>query len=197
MRLLTLCGAPGVGKTRLALEVAAQMAESFFDGVVFVPLAPLRDAGLVTSAIARRVGVREGDPRPLDEHVIETLRHRETLLLLDNFEHLIEASQVVSALLDACPSLKVLVTSRAPLRLRGEHQYAVAPLALPPPDTAFDALAGVPAVTLLVERAHARRADFTLTIDNAQRDFRHLPAPQRSTLGARTRRRPPCALLSP
>ncbi len=168
MRLLTLCGAPGVGKTRLALEVAGQIAERFFDGVAFVPLASLRDAGLLTSAIARRVGVREGDARPVDEHVIETLRPRETLLLLDNFEHLIDAGPMVSALLDACPSLKVLVTSRAPLRLRGEQQYAVVPLALPPPDTSLDALAGVPAVTLLIERAHARRANFTLTVDNAR-----------------------------
>jgi predicted ATPase len=150
------------------LEVAGQIAESFFDGAVFVPLAPLRDASLVTSAIARRVGVREGDPRPLDEHVIDSLRPRETLLLLDNFEHLIEAGPVVSALLDACPSLKVLVTSRAPLRVRGEHQYAVAPLALPTPDIGLDALASIPAVTLLIERAHARRPDFTLTQENAR-----------------------------
>jgi predicted ATPase/transcriptional regulator with XRE-family HTH domain len=154
-QLLTLTGPGGVGKTRLAIEVADQIAADFADGTVFVDLAPLRDPGLVLGAIAQRLGIDERDATPLPELVTAALRARHLLVLLDNFEHLLPARQTLLALLEACPRVVMLVTSRVSLRVRGGRDYPIAPLALPetvsPPETLPDS----PAVKLFVERAYA------------------------------------------
>jgi non-specific serine/threonine protein kinase len=172
VRLLTLTGPGGVGKTRLALAVTDRLAGegADADGATFVDLAPLPDAGLVIPAIARAVGVQVAGERPAVEVVAEALRARPRLLLLDNFEHLLPAGDAVAALLAACPALTLLVTSRAPLRLRWEHELPLAPLALPAAEVADDpeALARVAAVALFVERARAARPEFALTAANAR-----------------------------
>ena len=131
--LLTLSGPGGTGKTRLALQVAADLLPAFADGVWFVDLAPLADPELITATIATTVGLRESGSTSLREVLTSYLRERELLLVLDNFEHVVDGAPQVGALLAACPRLKVLVTSRAVLRVYGEHEYAVPPLALPPP----------------------------------------------------------------
>jgi DNA-binding CsgD family transcriptional regulator len=130
-RLLTLTGTGGTGKTRLALRVAAEAAEADPDGVCFVDLAPLTDHTLVAKAIASALGVFEHPTEPLPAILKRVLAQRELLLLLDNFEHVIEAAPLVSELLTASPCLKVLVTSREPLHLDGEQEYLVPPLSLP------------------------------------------------------------------
>jgi predicted ATPase/DNA-binding SARP family transcriptional activator len=153
--LVTLTGTPGVGKTRLALEVAAGLVEAFEGGVWFVDLAPIRDAELVLSVIATAMGVRETDTRPLRESVRRFPRSRQILLVLDNFEQLLPAASMVAELLEAAPGLKVLVTSRAALCLRGEHEMPVPPLA------------EEVGVRLLVTRAAEVASGFTMTEQNA------------------------------
>jgi excisionase family DNA binding protein len=128
VRLLTLTGPGGVGKTRLALAIGQALAEDYADGVAFVDLAPVADPAAVDMAIAHVLGVRDAGERPVEEGIIAHLHHRDLLLLLDNFEHLLPAAPLVSRLLAACPQLAVLTTSRAPLRLRGERVLAVTPL---------------------------------------------------------------------
>jgi len=123
IQLLTLTGPGGVGKTRLAIEVARQMAGDFADGAVFVDLAPLRDPGLVLSAVAQRLGVDERDATPLTELLATALRARHLLILLDNFEHVLAARDSVLALLEACPRVALLVTSRVALNVRGGREY--------------------------------------------------------------------------
>src|SRR5688500_10378340 len=129
--LLTLTGPGGVGKTRLALDVAADVAGSFADGVAFVSLAPIRDPALVIPTIAQGLGLRDMGSRPLAERLVAFLRPRHHLLVLDNFEQLLDAAPLLADLLAACPRLTLLVTSRAKLRLSGEHDFPVLPLALP------------------------------------------------------------------
>ena len=160
VRLVNLTGPGGVGKTRLALQVAANHSASFPDGTFFVPLAALRDPGLVVTTIAHAVGLRNiGDETALGE-LIGHLRARRALLVLDNFEHLLDAAPVLSELLAACPDLKVLVTSRSLLRLTAEHEYVVPPLALPDPfqPADLDRLHRVPAAALFLERLSANAA---------------------------------------
>jgi predicted ATPase/transcriptional regulator with XRE-family HTH domain len=132
MRLVTLTGPGGVGKTRLGLQVAAELVEDFADGVYFVDLAPVRDPNLVSSAIAQILGVREIGSQPLLERLKDELRDKHMLLLLDNLEHLLDAAAAIAELLAATVRLKLLVTSREQLHLRGEQEVAVPPLALPP-----------------------------------------------------------------
>ena len=131
IQLLVLTGPGGVGKTRLAIEVAGQIAGDLADGAMFVDLAPLRDPGLVLSAIAQRLGVDERDSAPLPGRLAAALRARQMLILLDNFEHLLAARDSVLALLEACPQLIMLVTSRVALDVRGGREYPIAPLAVP------------------------------------------------------------------
>jgi predicted ATPase/DNA-binding XRE family transcriptional regulator len=168
-RLLVLTGAGGVGKTRLALQVANDLWADFADGVAFVDLAGVADVTLVLPIAARGLGVREESGRPLMEALRERLRGLRPLLVLDNCEHL-PLAPLVAELLAACPELRVLATSRAPLHLKGEQLYPVLPLAVPPPDPlpSVEELLQVPAVYLFVQRARAVRPDFELTGANAR-----------------------------
>ncbi|MDQ4127315.1 MAG: helix-turn-helix domain-containing protein, partial [Actinomycetota bacterium] len=168
-RLVTLTGPGGVGKTRLALEAANEVAERFPDGVAFVALAPVSAPDLLAPSVARALGLREASVKPVRELVHGYLGEKHLLLVLDNFEHLIEAAPEVAALLAAGPSTKVLVTSRAPLRLRGEQEYPVAPLAVPDPTRVPDAedVTASPAAELFVERAQEANPSFLLTRKNA------------------------------
>ena len=169
VRLLTLTGAGGSGKTRLAVEVAAGLLDAFADGVFFIDLVPVHDPALVVAAIARQLGLQDAGARPLRERLKRFLSERQVLLVLDNFEHLLPAAEQVAELLVACPRLKVLVTGRAALDLRWEHQFGVPPL--PVPDLrqplAFEELAQSPAIALFVERARAAQPTFRLTSSNA------------------------------
>jgi predicted ATPase/DNA-binding XRE family transcriptional regulator len=167
--LLTLTGTGGVGKTRLALTIAHEVAPAYPDGVVFVDLAPLRDPDLVLTAIAQALGVRQVPDRSLLEVLIAIIRARRLLLILDNVEHLLSGAIQVVSLLEHCPLLQILATSRAPLRVRGEQLQPVAPLAVPAMDGAQDpaALGDVEAVALFVARARAANPSFALTEQNA------------------------------
>jgi predicted ATPase/DNA-binding XRE family transcriptional regulator len=168
-RLVTLTGPGGVGKTRLALEVARGAADLFHDGVLFVDLAPLGDAVLVLSAVSQALGLRATGDRSLLDTLRSYLREKRLLLLLDNFEHVLGAVPEVASLVSSCPNLTVLATSRAPLRVRGERQYPVPPLGLPDPIHTPDVeeVARAPAVQLFVERAREASPSFELTENNA------------------------------
>ena len=130
-RLLTLTGPGGVGKTRLAIRIAEDAASDFPDGVVFAPLAAITDPDLIGPALADVFGVREGSGRSVVAALPAALRERRLLLLLDNFEQIVEAAPMVAEVLEACPDLTILVTSRAPLRVSGEQDLPVPPLSLP------------------------------------------------------------------
>jgi predicted ATPase/serine/threonine protein kinase len=167
-RLLTLTGPGGTGKTRLALELARRGAGRHVDGAHVVRLAAVATADLVAAAVAQSLGLREGGAQRADELVAATLAGRDMLLVLDNFEHVLEAAPLVTRLLATAPRLTVLVTSREPLRLHGEQELPVPPLALPAPTAATVATVGESeAVRLFVQRARAGRPDFALTDENA------------------------------
>jgi predicted ATPase len=168
--LVTLTGPGGVGKTRLAIQVAADRASQFADGVAFISLASLKDPQLMELTVARALGVSEADGQSIGERLLEYLRPKELLLLLDNFEHLLSAAPLATQLLDAAPQLKLLVTSREPLRVRDERVVPVLPLALPAasPLPDLDRLSRVPAVALFVARVREVQPDFALTAANAQ-----------------------------
>ncbi len=158
VRLLTLTGPGGVGKTRLAIQVASDLRDAFADGVGFVSLAVLRDPRLVAPAVARALRVREEGTRPTKLTLEDALRGRRLLLVLDNFEQVSAAAPLVADLLAASPGLKVLVTSRSPLHIRAEHEFPLAPLELPSrgAGVARDVVAGCAAVALFVDRARSR-----------------------------------------
>src|SRR5688500_39155 len=167
VQLVTLIGPGGTGKTRLALQAAAELLDEFSDGVFFVPLAPLTESGLVSAAIASALGLREEGGQPLAERLRDFVAEKTLLLVLDNFEHLVEAAPAAGELLGSAAGLKVLATSRMPLHLRAEHEYPVPPLSLPrrqPPPTA-EQLSQYEAVRLFIARAQAVKPDFT--VDNA------------------------------
>jgi predicted ATPase/DNA-binding XRE family transcriptional regulator len=160
IRLLTLTGPGGVGKTRLAVEAASKAADDFANGVSFVPLGDNHDPELVASIVARAVGLRQARD-PLDETLVQHLQNKQTLLVLDTFEHLLDAAPLVGSLLEACPRLTALVTSRAALNLRGEHEIIVPPLELPddPQHVRGDELHQYASTALFLERAQGLKSD--------------------------------------
>lgn len=169
IRLLTITGTGGIGKTRLGLQVAADLLNDFADGVCFVPLAPVSDPALIVPAIAQTLGLREtGDQSPL-AHLKAYLHEQHLLLFLDNFEQVIQAAPILTELLEACPFLKCLVTSREVLRLRGEQELPLRPLTLPDlkhlPES--ETLAEFAAVDLFIQRVQSVRPDFQMTQANA------------------------------
>jgi predicted ATPase/DNA-binding SARP family transcriptional activator/DNA-binding CsgD family transcriptional regulator len=169
-RLLTLTGAGGSGKTRLALELARDLVGTYPDGVWLVELAPLSDPALVPQALAAAVGVHEQSGRPLEDTLADHLRTKNSLLVLDNCEHLVDAAaRLAHAVLSACPKLRVLATSREPLGVQGEVVRQVPPLCLPDAEGAssIESLRSTEAVRLFVDRARSRLPDFELTEENA------------------------------
>lgn len=162
VRLLTLTGPVGVGKTRLALEAGQRLLGEYRDGVFLVALAPVQDPAVVPTATAMVLGVREARDCDLTKSVADFLAAKESLLIFDNFEHLLPATSFLSELLSTCTDLRVLVTSRARLHLYGEHEMVVLPLALPERDDPLNA-ADVAAVRLFCDRAQAAQAGFHLT----------------------------------
>src|SRR6266487_327445 len=169
MRILTLTGPGGVGKTRLGLQIATDMQDDFRDGICFVPLASISDADLVIPGIAQVLGLTDAGDQPLSERLKVYLHKKHMLLLLDNFEQVVTAAPELSELIAFCPGLKILVTSRSVLHIRGEHEFPVLPLALP--DTKHlpesEALAQYPAVALFIQCAQNVRHDFQITNTNA------------------------------
>lgn len=169
VRLVTLTGTGGVGKSRLAVQTARKTAGLFPDGTSFVGLAPLAEPALVMPTVLRALGVPEAGSPSAGEALAAHLREKTSLLVLDNFEHLLAAAPEVAALLGACPDLSVLVTSRAPLRVRGEHEYPLSPLALPAStrSPSEETVLASPSGALFVERAGATSPSFRLSRDNA------------------------------
>jgi predicted ATPase/class 3 adenylate cyclase len=169
VRLVTVTGPGGIGKTRLAIQVAAELVDAFSDGVWFVRLSPLVDPELVVPTIAQTLGLREAGSQPIAETLSEYLADKQLLLVLDNFEQVAGAAGALAALLAGCPGLRVVVTSRIRLRLRGEREYPLAPLSLPDPrhPPTPDALSQYAAVALFIQRATEARATFAVTVSNA------------------------------
>ena len=169
VRLVTLTGPGGVGKTRMALHVAEQLRAHFADGVWFVSLAPISDPDLVIPTIAQTLGLWEAGERSLLEQLQVFLRERQVLLLLDNFEQVVRAAMHVANLLTICSHLKVLVTSREVLHVRAEREFPVPTLSLPDPKRLPDlvALSQYEAVALFIQRAQAARPEFQVTNANA------------------------------
>ena len=186
VRVLTLMGPGGIGKTRVALEVAAQVADAFPDGVFFVTLSPLTDPTLVAETIARELGLRSNVGILPEEQLCAALAHQRTLLVVDNFESVVSAAPVIARVVAACPGIKTLVTSRIALRLRGEHEYTIPPLESPdatqwaapgasgapgsarstPRPIDLEQVARYPAIALFIERAREVKPDFHLTTAN-------------------------------
>jgi serine/threonine protein kinase len=172
VRLVTVTGPGGIGKTRLALEVAGDLVERFPGGVHFVPLSPLNDSGLIISLIVQTLGLRgSGGQSPLEilKRNLQDPTHPPMLFLLDNFEHLAQAAPIVAELLAMGPHLKILVTSRAALHVYGEHEFPVPPLALPDwrTKTPVEVLPQYSAVALFIQRAVAAKPGFELNSENA------------------------------
>jgi predicted ATPase len=170
VRLVTLTGPGGTGKTRLAVQAAAELVDHFGDGVYFVDLAPIREPEAVLTTIARTVGIRDTSDRPVTDELKGQLQSKAMLLLLDNFEQVTAAAPKVGDLLQACSRLKLLVTSREPLHLRGEQIHPVPPLALPRADLkqqSLEQLTQYEAVRLFIDRVMAVKPDFEVTDDNA------------------------------
>src|SRR5712691_8358087 len=170
VRLLTLTGPGGVGKTSLGLAVATELLNTFAAGVCFIPLAPISDPDLVVPTIAQALGLVEAGDQPPREHLKAYLRDKHLLLLLDNFEQVVAASSLIAELLASCPGLKALVTSRASLHVRGEHEFPVPPLALPDLKhlPGIEDLPQYAAVALFMQRALSIKSDFAITQANAR-----------------------------
>ena len=169
-RLVTLTGPGGTGKTRLSFQVAERCLGSFKDGVFVALLAAVVDPSHVSSSIATALGVQEEGTRPMNEVLAEHLETKQLLLILDNFEQVLDASAVVGSLLSSAPELKILVTSRAPLKITGEREYPVPPMSLPDPDhlPSAKALEDYESVALFLDRARGVKPDFAITDANAR-----------------------------
>jgi predicted ATPase/DNA-binding CsgD family transcriptional regulator len=169
VRLVTLTGVGGSGKTRLAMHVAAELATAFADGAVFVDLAPVSDSALVAPTIAHRLGDIDARGHASFDAIVECIRDQRRLLVLDNFEQVLGAVGIVDDLLRACPGVSVLVTSRAPLQIRAEREFPVPPLKVPDATVrlSLNELSQFEAIALFVDRATAIRPDFALTESNA------------------------------
>lgn len=167
IRLVTLTGPGGSGKTRLAIETAGRLADEYSGGAVFVDLAPVSDAPLVLSTIAATLGIRPRHDQPLITTVTDWIADKRMLLVLDNLEQVLDAASDIGVLLDRCPMLQVLATSRAPLHLRAEREFPVLPLPLPPINgrVASDTIEESHAVRLFIDRAQAVRPDATTDDD--------------------------------
>ena len=170
VRCLTLTGPGGTGKTRVSLQAAAELADEYEDGVFFVALAAIADPALVVTTIARALGLIEASNQPPNEFLKDYLRDRHTLLVLDNFEHVLDAAPLVSQVLSSASNVKVLATSRIPLRLYGEYEFPIPPLSLPDLRALPTAghLTEYGAVRLFADRARAVKPGFSLTEENAQ-----------------------------
>ena len=158
VRLVTITGPGGVGKTSLALQVAHELQDGFGDGVFFISLATISDSTIIIPTIAHTLGVIESPNRLLLDSLKEFLRDRKALLLLDNFEQIMSAAPLLSELLSACTGLRMLATSREALRLRGEHEFPLSPLALPD-QSSVDVLLQYSGIALFVQRAQAMQPD--------------------------------------
>jgi predicted ATPase len=169
LRLLTLTGPGGTGKTRVGLQAAAELADEFEDGVFFVALAAIADPALVAPTIARTLGLTESANQSPEDLLKGYLRNRQTLLVLDNFEQVLESAPLLDELLSAAPGLTILATSRIPLKLYGEHEFPTPPLSLPDPESLppVERLTQYEAIRLFLERAKAVKPDFSLTQENA------------------------------
>jgi predicted ATPase len=168
--LVTLTGPGGAGKTHLALHIATQMQEQFADGVVFVPLAPLSDAALLAATIATTLGLRESSGQSIAESLIEALRDKQLLLVLDNFEQVVKGAPLIAQLLESCPRLKILITSRRKLHVRGEKELPIPPLDIPPETgrISVEHLAQYAAVDLFMQRAQDAKPSFSITPTTAR-----------------------------
>jgi predicted ATPase/class 3 adenylate cyclase len=165
-RLVTLTGPGGSGKTRLAVAAADRLLPQFNDGVFFAPLAPIEDELRVPAAIATSLGLREVPEQPILEVIVEHVRDKSLLVVVDNFEHLMGATTVVAKLLESAPDVSVLATSREVLHVYGEQEYPVPPLPVPDPNGESETIPANPCVQLFAERANAVRPDFRLTAEN-------------------------------
>src|SRR5712691_1713270 len=170
VRLVTLTGAGGIGKTRLAVQVAVELLPDFADGVCFVSLALISDPELVVPTIAQTLGLRETGNRPVQEDLHAHLREQHRLLVLDNFEQVVGAAPLLVEMVMNCPQLKILVTSRPTLRVPGEQEWPVAPLAFPDErgPTENEVPTQYAGVALFLERAQGSRPDFHMTPANAR-----------------------------
>jgi predicted ATPase len=168
--LITLTGTGGTGKSRLGLQIGLEMIDHFEDGVYLVRLAPVSAPELVVSTVAEVLGIRDTTgSQPIAEMLIEFLRDKHMLLVLDNFEHLVSAASSIGEILEACPNVKAVATSRSPLRLRAEKEIPILPLAIPTIRNFSDiqSLSKYPAVELFIQRAQATKPDFKVTNSNA------------------------------
>ncbi|HET8985364.1 MAG TPA: AAA family ATPase, partial [Trueperaceae bacterium] len=166
-RLLTICGPPGVGKTRLALATASVAAENYMEGALFVDLARIGDSDVVVAEIASVLGVSDEPRASLEDRVVAATADRELLLVIDNFEHVVGAAPALGRILSVSPGLRVLATSRERLHLAGEREFPLSPLSTPDPELSdVDKVASSPSVTLLAERSGL--SDFAVTRQNAR-----------------------------
>jgi predicted ATPase len=169
-RVVTITGPGGVGKTRIVIELGRSLAAEFLDGVAFVALADVTDSAEFLPALADALDVKEAEGRTLRDGVAALIGDKKALLLLDNFEQVVSAAADVARLIERCPDLRIVTTSRTPLRIAAEREYPLAPLALPPASNldAPESLLAYPAIALFVDRARTTRGSFELTQENAE-----------------------------